>query len=63
MRGEVCVGWGGLRGEVSGREWKVKGEGRGTYTLISALPLDDVEVNPKQFWPKRIFGLPEVGVD
>jgi hypothetical protein len=43
-----------------------KGEGRGTYTPIGALPLNDIKIYPKQLWPKRIFGvlvLPEVGVD
>jgi hypothetical protein len=66
VRGEVCLGWGGLWGEVSKGEvggemnaGKVdgKGEGRGTYTPIGALPLNDIKIYPKQLWPKRIFGV------
>ena len=35
----------------------------GTYTPINALALNNIKIHPKQLWPKRIFGLPEVGVN
>ena len=60
MRGEVCLGRGGLWGKVSGGEGEREER---TYTPLGTLPLDNVEVNPQQLWPERIFGLPEVGVD
>ena len=49
---------GGKRGEWG----EMNGKGKRTYTPLSALPLKNIEIYPKQLWPKRVFGLPEVGV-
>ena len=64
------MGWGGLLGKVSmgeRGEIKGKGEGRGTYTPLSALPLNNINIHPKQLWPKCILGIllpvSEVGVN